>query len=154
MNIFTVSFFGHRQINEPFKIEAKLKKVIEDLIFKKEYVQFIVGRDGEFDQLVSSAVRRYKSSVRDDNSSLVLILPYMTAEYRNNSKSFSEYYDEVIVCPKSMDKHYKSAHRIRNQYMVDSSDMIVFYIEHKHGGAYQTMKYAMKNNKYYINLLG
>ena len=45
-----------------------------------EYIEFLVGRDGEFDQLVSSTIRRCKRTIRDDNSSLVLVLPYMTAE--------------------------------------------------------------------------
>ena len=47
-------------------------------LLSKEYVEFLVGRDGEVDQLVSSTVRRCKRTVRDDNSALVLVLPYAT----------------------------------------------------------------------------
>lgn len=98
MNLFAVSFFGHRQVDDPFLIERQLESIIRELLLTKEYVEFLVGRDGEFDQLVSSTVRRRKRTIRDDNSSLVLVLPYMTAEYRNNEESFHEYYDEIEIC--------------------------------------------------------
>lgn len=119
MNLFAVSFFGHRQVDDPFLIERQLESIIRELLLTKEYVEFLVGRDGEFDQLVSSTVRRCKRTIRDDNSSLVLVLPYMTAEYRNNEESFHEYYDEIEICLESAEKHFKSAHQVRNRSMVD-----------------------------------
>lgn len=36
--------------------------------------------------------------------------------------------------------------------MVDRADLIVFCIQHESGGAWQTMKYAKKQNIPYINL--
>ena len=36
--------------------------------------------------------------------------------------------------------------------MVDCSDLIVFCVERQSGGAYQTMRYAMKREAAYINL--
>lgn len=81
MQTFTVSFFGHRCLNDSLLVEKKLEATIRHLITTKEYVEFLVGRDGEFDQLVSSTVRRCKREIRDDNSSRVLVLPYKTAEY-------------------------------------------------------------------------
>ena len=88
MKVFTASFFGHRQIDNVFVIEQRLQEIIQELLISKEYVEFLVGRDGEFDQLVASTVRRCKRTVRGDNSALVLVLPYVTAEYRNNEQSF------------------------------------------------------------------
>jgi len=152
MNVFTVSFFGHRYIDEPLITEEQLEKIIKDIISTKEYTEFLIGRDGEFDQLVSSAVRRCKKTLRDDNSALVLVLPYMTAEYRNNTKSFDEYYDAIEVCSESSDKHFKSAHQVRNRTMVERSDLVVFCVEHNYGGAYTTMRYAMKKEVNYINV--
>lgn len=152
MNLYAVSFFGHRQIDNVFVIEQRLETMIRELLLSKEYVEFLVGRDGEFDQLVASTVRRCKRAVRDDNSALVLILPYATAEYRNNEQSFHEYYDEIEICAESTEKHFKSAHQIRNRTMVDRSDLVVFCVEHNSGGAYQTMQYAKKANTNIINL--
>ena len=150
--IFTVSFFGHRQINEPMIIEKALEKQILALLHSHEYVEFLVGRDGEFDQLVSSTVLRCKRSFRDDNSALVLVLPYLKSEYRDNDESFHRYYDEVEICNASANAHYKSAFQIRNRHMIDRSHLVIFCVEHKSGGAYQSLLYAQKNNVLYINL--
>lgn len=152
MNLYAVSFFGHRQIDNVFVIEQHLEMMIRELLVSKEYVEFLVGRDGEFDQLVSSTVRRCKRAIRDDNSALILVLPYTTAEYRNNELSFYEYYDEIEICAESTEKHFKSAHQTRNRSMVDRSDLVVFCVEHNSGGAYQTMQYAKKVNANIINL--
>ena len=152
MNVFTVSFFGHRQIDNPFAVEERLKEVIRELLLTKEYLEFLVGRDGEFDQLVASTVRRCKQAIRDDNSALILVLPYATAEYRNNTDSFHEYYDEIEICASSSEKYFKAAHQVRNRSIVDRSDLVIFCIEHCSGGAYQTMKYAARNEVKLINL--
>ena len=152
MNLYTVSFFGHRQIDDVFAIEQRLETLIRELLITKEYVELLIGRDGEFDQLVASTVRRCKRSIRDDNSALVLVLPYPTAEYRNNEESFYEYYDEIEICAESAERHFKSAHQIRNRSMVDRSHLVVFCVEHNSGGAYQTMQYAKKANANIINL--
>ena len=94
--IFHCQFFGHRQIDNFFEIALLLEKLIRDLMLSKEYVEFLVGRDGNFDQLVSSTVLRCKRTVRDDNSSLIWIMPYLTAEYRNNEEAYNKYYDCLL----------------------------------------------------------
>ena len=152
MNIFSVSFFGHRQLNDPFTVERNLETLIRELLNTKQYVEFLVGRDGEFDQLVASTIRRCKRAIRDDNSALVLVLPYETAEYRNNVQSFQDYYDEIEICAESAAKHYKSAHQTRNHSMVDRSHLVVFCVDHESGGAYATMRYAEKKGVQTINL--
>lgn len=153
MDVFSVAFFGHRYIINPFQIESRIDIIIEKLIKEKQYVEFLVGRNGDFDQFVSSAIIRAKRKYRDDNSSLVLVLPYLTAEYRNNVEYFEEYYDEIEICQESAKVHFKSALQIRNRQMVDRADLIVCCIDHKSGGAYQTIQYAKKQNKKIINLV-
>lgn len=152
MNLFTISFFGHRQIEHPFIIEKRLERLISTFLRKEEYIVFLVGRNGEFDQLVSSVIRKCKKAIRDDNSALVLVLPYMTAEYRHNIKSFHQYYDEVEIYANSSEAYFKSAHQIRNHAMVDRSDFVIFYVKHCFGGAYQTLLYADKVKAKYMNL--
>ena len=148
----TVCFFGHREIYNLFELEEKLEEHIRILLESKEYVEFLVGRNGEFDQLVSSTVRRVKRNYRDDNSALVLVLPYLSAEYEKNEEAFQEYYDEVEICQSSSAAHFKAAMQVRNREMVDRSDLVVCYIEHNSGGAFQTVQYAKKKNKEIVNL--
>lgn len=111
-----------------------------------------MGRDVEFDQFVSSAIRRAKRYHRDDNKFLVLVLPYLKAEYLNNVEYFEEYYDEIEICQVSAKAHFKGATQIRNREMVDRADLIVCCIDHEYGGACQTIQYAQKQNKNIINL--
>lgn len=152
INTYTVAFFGHRYIENAFQIEERLDIITERLIHEKEYVEFLVGRNGDFDQYVSSAVLRAKKRYRDDNNFLVLVLPYPTAEYQNNVEYFEKYYDEIEICQKSANVHFKGAIQIRNREMVDRADLIVCCIDHEYGGAYQTIQYAQKKNKKIINL--
>jgi len=152
MEIFTVAFFGHREIDYPFIVEELLDKHIHDLLSKKEYVDFLVGRNGEFDQYASSAVLRIRKQYRDDNSSLILVLPYLTAEYVNNQNSFENYYSEIEVSYAASAAHPKSAFQIRNREMVDRANLVLCYVERPAGGAYQTIQYAYKQGKAVINL--
>ena len=86
------------------------------------------------------------------NSSLVLVLPYETADFRDNEESFRAYYDEIEVCQSASQAHYKSAIQIRNRKMVDRSDLVVFCVERKSGGAYQTLRYAERQNAIWVNV--
>lgn len=152
LNIYTVSFFGHRQIEDFFNVERRLENLIRDLMLENEYVEFLVGRNGEFDQLVASTVHRLKRIVSDDNSALVLILPYMTAEFANNQASFESYYDEIEISEAAAGTHFKAAIQERNRDMIDRSDMTIYYVTHKSGGAYRSMQYAERQGKKIINI--
>lgn len=118
----------------------------------KDYVEFLVGRNGDFDQLVSSAIRRCKRNIRDDNSAHVWVLPYETADFRQDEEDYRAYYDEIEICNLAGVCHFKKAYQTRNQAMVDRSDLAVFFIQHESGGAWQTMKYARKQGVPCINL--
>ena len=152
LDIYTVAFFGHRYIDNILKVEEQLEEHIRKLLQEHEYVDFLVGRNGDFDQCVSSSVLRVRKNHRDDNSSLILILPYPTSEYINNEQYFEEYYNEIEISSAAAKAHPKSAFQIRNREMVDRSDLIICYIENKDGGAWQTVKYAMEKEKNIINL--
>lgn len=152
MEIYTVSFFGHREVERAAEIGRKLDQLLHDLITQKQYVEFLVGRDGEFDLLAASAIRRAVKHYSCGNTSLILVLPYMKAEYRDNEMSYLDYYDEVEICADSSEVHYKSAIQVRNRCMVDRSDLVVCCIQHKSGGAYKTMQYALKQGKQVRNL--
>ena len=152
MDTYTVSFFGHRLVERASKIEVRLEILLHDLITQKEYVEFLIGRDGEFDLLAASSIRRAVKQYGYGNTSIILVLPYMKAEYRDNEQNYLSYYDEVEICSESSNAHYKSAIQVRNRCMVDRSDLVVCCIQHKSGGAYRTMQYAKKQGKQVRNL--
>lgn len=141
MDIYTVTFFGHRELSDLFAIEARLEETIRELILNKEYIEFLVGRDGEFDQLVSSVIRRCKEKYAYGNVSHILVLPYERAEYRENRDSFEAYYDEIEIYP-GEGVYFKDAIVQRNRCMAERADLIICCIEHESGGAYAAVKYG------------
>ena len=153
LETYTVSFFGHRDIYCNIRlIEDTVEEIARQLINTKPYVEFLMGRDGEFDILTTSVIKRTQKAVGHDNNALVWVLPYPTADFQNNADNYEEYYDEIEICEESAAAHFKSAFQIRNRSIIDRSDLCVFYVERKSGGAYQTMQYAIKQGKKVINL--
>ena len=152
MEIYTVSLFGHRQIDDPFSVEHVLEIMVRQLLAEKEYVEFLVGRDGEFDLLAASVIKRCRRAVGEENSALIWMLPYPTAEYRDHEEEYLNYYDAVEVSQNAAGAHFKSAMQIRNREMVDRSDLVIFCVEHQKGGAYQSIRYAEKQGVPFINI--
>ena len=60
METLIVSFFGHREVDNYTEVEKKLEKVVRRFCANTDYVEFLVGRNGDFDQMVASTVRRVK----------------------------------------------------------------------------------------------
>lgn len=150
MNVYTVSFFGHRIIENFSETEKRLTDVVKNIIDNNNYVKFLIGRYGEFDWLVSSVISRV--TYGHHNSYTVLVLPYMKAAYRDHRQNFECCYNEVEICEESSKAYYKSAIQICNRSMVDRSDLVVCCIQHNSGGAYKTVQYAVKQNKKIINI--
>ena len=152
MEIYTVSLLGHREVNQPFMVAEKLEKIIRKLISCKEYINFLIGRDGEFDLIAASVIHRIIKELDYGNASLTLVLPYMKAEYRENEQAYLNYYDEVEICLESAKAHFKAAIQIRNRNMIDRSDLVICFVEIKKGGAYQSLRYAKQTGVRMINI--
>ncbi len=149
----TVSLFGHRIIEDYITVESKLYELLR-IVMQKESgeVDFLVGRNGDFDLMAASVVRKLKKETGNDDVFLTLVLPYETAELKNNIEAFESYYDSIEICEASAECNFKYAIVARNRDMIDRSDMVVVYVKNESGGAYQSLKYAEKNQKRIINL--
>ena len=147
---YTVSLFGHRIIEDYITVESKLYELLR-IVMQKESgeVEFLVGRNGDFDLMAASVIRKLKKETGNENAFLTLVLPYETAELRNNTESFESYYDSIEICDS---QNFKYAIIARNHEMIDRSDMVVVYVKNESGGAYQSLKYAEKNQMRIINL--
>ncbi|MBR2020880.1 MAG: hypothetical protein IJ939_00440 [Clostridia bacterium] len=152
LNVFTVSFFGHRDFSEHLKTEPILENLLKDIIKKHEFVEFLVGRNGEFDQFVSSTIRKVKRDFYGSNSELVCVLPYETSEFENNKESFLKYYDRVELYAPECYTHFKAMIRKRNHNMILRSNYVICYVSKKTSGAYDSMLFANKNHVPLINL--
>lgn len=148
MNVFSVSVFGHRTINDLKSIDDSLAQIIRELIVNKEYISFLIGRNGEFDEYAASVIKRVQKNIGRENSDITLVLPYSVSDM----EYYQKYYDNIIIPDILHGVHPKAAITSRNRWMIEGSDLIVFYVEKANGGAYAAMKYAQKLNKNFVNI--
>ena len=148
MNIFTVSLFGHRKMDDLRRLNEQLAPIIKKLIKTKPYVSFLIGRNGEFDEYAASVIKRAQKELGKENNDITLVLPYTVADIAY----YEKYYDSIIIPESLYGAHPKSAITLKNRRMIEQSDLVIFYVEHEKGGAYAAMKYAEKLNKEMINL--
>ena len=146
MKIFRVSFIGHRQVENWREVDNRVDEIVRELIRTKEYVEFYMGRNGEFDKSVASIIKRAQNDLGKENSSLILVLPY----HVKDEEYYEEYYDEIYMPIEKV--HFKSAITKRNEWLVDNSDLLVAYVNKDFGGAYNTLKYAAKKGVQIINV--
>ncbi len=142
MEIYRVSFIGHREVDDFSFVEEQVYNVVAGLISSKEYVEFYVGRNGEFDLLVASVIKRAKRDMGACNSALILVLPYLLA----SMEDYENYYDEVWLPQELYGVHFKSTITKRNEWFVENSDMLVAYVVREFGGAARCLKKARQKN--------
>jgi hypothetical protein len=147
MEAFTVSLFGHRIVDDR-KAEGWLASIIKELICSHCYVAFLVGRNGEFDELAARIIKMVSREVGCENNHIILVLPYAVKDI----EFYESYYDSIVI-PEDVERaHPKAKITLRNRWMIDHSDLVVAYIEHSDGGAYTAIKYAETKNKEIIRL--
>ena len=103
-------------------------------------MEFYVGRNGDFDTMVASAVKRCQKRYGKENSSLILVIPYAVA----NMDCLEQFYDEIWYPEELYKAHHKAAITKRNEWFVEHSDLLVAYVERDKGGAAVCLKKAEK----------
>lgn len=135
------SFCGHRDADS--SLRTQIKAAITDIIENEGITTFYSGCMGAFDSLCESAVRELKQTY---HLKLYLIAPYMTQRINRDGKYYKELYDDIII-PDLGEVHYKRAITERNRWIVEQSNVLLCYVTHSSGGAYQTLQYAQKLSK-------
>lgn len=147
---YTVCFFGHRVLSDPLCAQRRLTEAIRLLLREEAYVEFLVGRNREFDLLASSALQSLRRISGFENCSHTPALPYGTAQCRDHPQAYPDHYDAVQICESAVP--YKTAFSARNRRMVDRSDLVICWVAHRGGGAYQAASYAARRRKPLWNL--
>lgn len=127
--IYRVSMIGHRVV-EDYSVEERLHELFRELLRTKEYVEFYLGRNGDFDILAASVIKRLHKNYRDDNSAMILVLPYPVKDY----EYYEDYYDEIIIPDELHGVHPEAAITERNRWMVANTDVLIAYIRNEIGG--------------------
>lgn len=148
------SFFGHRLLGDIDSVVLfeNLKKVIEELIVKKEFFTFYFGGFGEFDDLCHKVV----TVLREKYPYIRRVYCLSDVQFLRRSKRpkylRDEDYEEFIYLELSYDYWYTRLY-YRNCEIINESSFIIFYTnKNENSGAYKAYKYAIRKNKNYINL--
>ena len=148
VDIYRVAFIGHRKIYDIRYIEDAIQEIAEGLLRTYEYVDFYIGRNGDFDISVASAIKRAQNHYDSSNSSLILVLPYAVKD----EYFLEQFYDEICY-PLDPQTHFKEAITKRNRWMIANADLLICYVEEgRYGGAMTTLKYAQNSGMHIINL--
>lgn len=146
--IYKVSFIGHRRVDDFYFVEEQLDRIIGELIRTKEYVEFYVGKNGDFDTMVASAIKRCQKRFGKSNNSLILVLPYTVADM----EYLEDFYDEIWIPDELHGMHFKNAISKRNEWFVNNSDLLIAYVLRDNGGAATCLKKATQSNLAVFNI--
>lgn len=133
----TITFCGHSHVSDADELNVWLDKVL-DLLIAEGADRFYLGGCGDFDRFAAEAVKAKKEEKPDIEMALV------TAYLGRHADG--ESYDYMIY-PTLKDVTQRSAIPKRNEWMVDSADVVVAYVTHEWGGAAKTLEYARRCGK-------
>ncbi len=140
MEVYRVTFIGHRVIDDINSVEARVEAIITRLLREHDFVEFYVGNHGDFDRLTASAIKRTQKRLGRENSSLILVLPYRNKDV----EYYAQFYDDILF-PLDPSVHPKAAITQRNRWMVKQADLLIAYVEpNRTGGAAAALRYAEK----------
>lgn len=133
----TVTFCGHSHVSDADELSVWLDKVL-DLLIAEGADRFYLGGYGDFDRMAAEAVKTKKDEKPDIE--MALVTAYL------GRQADGEAYDYMIY-PTLRDVTQRSAIPQRNEWMVDSADVVVAYVTHEWGGAAKTLEYARQCGK-------
>ena len=135
------TFFGHR--DAPESIKETLMTILIDLIENNNTNIFYVGNNGSFDRMVRNLLKELKKTHKIN---YYVVLAYIPQKADGNDYSDSIYFDELNSKP------YRARIIERNKLMINKSDIVVTYVTHITGGAYEFKTLAEKTGKKVINI--
>ena len=81
---------------------------------------------------------------------LLFITPYLDKNY--SKLELAKYYYDDLIFPPIENVPRKFAILKRNEWMVDSADLVIAFVKYSWGGAAKTLGYAKRKKKQIINL--
>lgn len=143
-----ITFFGHSDFVSTPEVKGRLSEIIEESAKAGELTLYFGGY-GNFDEFTFSVANSLKQKTRARH---IFVTPYITESYEKNHLSYiKESYDEILYPPLES-VPYRFAISARNKWLVENSDLIVFFVRRRFGGAYKAYLHAKKKGKQILNL--
>ena len=138
----TVTFFGHK--DTPKEIEPTLRTILIYLIENKNVTVFYVGNNGNFDTMVRRQLENLSQTYPITYNVVLAYLPTKKSEYDDYTNT---------ILPEGIETvHKRFAISYRNKWMIQQSDIVVTYVTHTYGGAWQFKVIAQRQGKTVIEL--
>ncbi len=132
------TFFGHK--DTPKEIEPTLRSTLIDLIENKNVTVFYVGNHGNFDAMVRHQL--------EDLSKTYPIKYYVVLAYMPGKNDTPNEHSILPEGTETVPRRF--AINYRNKWMLTKSDIVVTYVTHNYGGAWEFKQTAEKMNKIII----
>lgn len=146
-----ITFLGHSKLFDSDRLREEVRRTILQNADKDEKILFYCGGYGDFDTLCASVCRSVKEEIRD--CEIIFITPYITeAQQRKTDEQIKLGIYDSSIYPPLESVPPKFAISKRNEWMMNSADLVIAYVEYEYGGAYKTLKYAMRKKKRIVNL--
>lgn len=134
---------------ESADIEERLTAILEKYANKSDRLICYNGGYGNFDYFAAKCVQRLHG--RYSNIRNCLVLPYIDQPFLDRIAVFTNRFDETIYPPlENVPRKYAIIRR--NEWMVDSADIIIAYVKYSWGGAARTLEYARRKRKNIIQI--
>ena len=144
-----VAFCGHSKYISNKNDEKKIFDILNAYI-RDEHVEFFLGEYGAFDDFAYRCAKKYKEI--HPHARLVFITPYISLDYQKNHLSYQkERFDDVIY-PGLENVPIRFAISHRNKWIIQKADLLIAYITHTFGGAYDMYRYAKGKCPTIINI--
>ena len=151
-----VCFIGHRNIFE--NIESRLKETVENEI-KNGADYFAMGTHGKFDTMALNVCRDLRQTYKDIKIEVVLTSlctpkKWLLYDDEFGKEYFEPYKDVQTIMYNIEQEHFKRRIVVSNKNMIDSCDILIYYVNKKHNpsGAKTAMNYAKRKGLKIINL--
>ena len=158
----TCSFFGHRDTPQTEELKEKVRRIVVHLIVEEGVDAFLFGSRSSFDELCHIVVTELKAKYphirriaylcKHESGCLAgagAILRLQIKDIIGCDKYVAEY--EEIKKSDRINSAGRASYVERNQWMVDASDFIIFYLNEKMkrkvNGTKSTYKYAQIKSK-------
>ena len=149
-------FTGHRpgklEIDEE-EVKKLLEKAVDDAI-SKGYVTFITGMAMGTDIWAAEIILKRKKKNKEIH--LVCALPHPGFESRRSLSEKAKFYKilrKADMVKEINDHYFPGCYQVRNQWMVDRSNLLIAVFNGVRGGTKNTIDYANKNGVEVINVL-
>ncbi|MBR2721242.1 MAG: DUF1273 family protein [Clostridia bacterium] len=146
-----ISFAGHSCVPLKSRVKELVREQIQKHLINEKKVTFYLGGYGEFDAICARVCRELKQE--HTNIELVYITPFISlSEQAKIQQMQKDGVCDTSIYPPIERVPAKFAISKRNEWMMANADMIIAYVNHDYGGAYQSLKVAKRKKKNIINI--